>query len=454
MGRFDPIYARLPVAAQHAAVTAYGAYWHWLRFGPGYRRHVRGYVERESWDAGRMRDWQRKELTSLLASALDVDYYQRAWTASQKKAAAAGVLEELPLLEKDPIRARPASFLISGRVPRTYMFPTSGSTGTPISTIWTADEIRKSIALREVRSLRYAGVSFALPRATFSGRMVEPDPNSSGPYYRYNAFERQVYLSPFHLSAATAPKYVAALRRWKVEWCTGYAVSYYLLARFMLDQRLEAPPLKAIITTSEKLTPEMRDVMVRAYQCRVFEEYSTVESALFASECPVGKLHVSPDAGLVEILRPDGRPCAPGEVGEVVATSLVRTHQLFIRYRLGDLACWDTTPCVCGRATPVIAEVVGRVEDVVTGPDGRQMVRFHGIFINQPNVREGQIVQEDRDRIRVCVVPSNGFSQLDADEIVARVRQRLGPGMAVTVETVDSIPRTAAGKFKAVISHV
>jgi phenylacetate-CoA ligase len=214
------------------------------------------------------------------------------------------------------------------------------------------------------------------------------------------------------------------------------------------------PPLKAIVTTSEKVTPEMRQVMEAAYGCRVYEEYSTVENVLFASECQAGKLHVSPDIGVVEILRADGTPCEPGEVGEVVATSLMHYSQPFIRYRLGDLAAWDGEPCECGRGMPVIKEVVGRIEDVVTGPDGRQLVRFHGIFVNQPHVREGQIIQETLDRLRVKVVPTADFSQDDVSDIIGRVQQRLSAEVSVIVEAVAEIPRTKSGKFQAVISLI
>jgi phenylacetate-CoA ligase len=121
---------------------------------------------------------------------------------------------------------------------------------------------------------------------------------------------------------------------------------------------------------------------------------------------------------------------------------------------LGDLAAWDPKPCPCGRAMPVIKEVVGRMEDVVTGPDGRQMVRFHGIFVNQPNVIEGQIIQEALDQIRVKVVPTVGFNQSEIVDIQHRIQQRLGTSINVTVETVTEIPRTKAGKFKAVISNI
>jgi phenylacetate-CoA ligase len=263
-----------------------------------------------------------------------------------------------------------------------------------------------------------------------------------------------VYLSPFHVSAATAASYVSALERHGVRWLTGYAVSYFLLARFILQQRLRVRGLKAVITTSEKVTPEMRVVMEEAYGCRVFEEYSTVETALFASECERGSLHVSPDVSVVEILRADGSSCAPGETGQVVTTCLLHDYQPLIRFRLGDVAAWSDSPCPCGRAMPVLREVVGRTEDVVTGPDGRELVRFHGVFVNQPHVRLGQVVQESIGRIRLRIVAAEGFGEADEADLAARVRQRLGPSVTVTVELVDRIPLTAAGKFQAVVSHV
>jgi len=233
---------------------------------------------------------------------------------------------------------------------------------------------------------------------------------------------------------------------------TGYAVSYYLLARFILEEKLSVPPLKAIVTTSEKVTAPMRAVMERAFGCRVFEEYSTVENAVFASECEQGRLHVSPDSGVVELLRPDGQPVEGDEVGEVVATCLMRDYQPMIRFRLGDMASWDLRDCPCGRAMPTLKEVVGRIEDVIIGPDGREMVRFHGIFTDQPHVREGQIIQEALNRIRVKVVPTDGYGPADTANIIARMKQRLGPTVEIDVEAVESIPRTKAGKFQAVVS--
>lgn len=455
MGLTDKIYARLPPRGQDVVASAFGLYRHWLRSGPGYGELLHGYRDRDAWPFDRFAAYQAEKLKILLGNAADhIPYYRLAWSDDEKAAARAGRLPELPLLSKDPIHSNPQDFARDDMHPLLrYRFLTSGSTGTPVSTLWTAREARDARALREARSANWAGTSFTEGRATFSGRIVVPDANSNGPFHRYNRVENQVYFSAFHLSRENADRYVEALWRHKTQWLTGYAVSYYLLARHILDRHLSVPPLKAVVTTSEKLTPGMREVMERAYGCRIFEEYGTVENAVFASECPHQRLHLSPDAGVVEILRPDGSACDPGEAGEVVATGFVRQYQPFIRYRVGDMASWDPEPCACGRQMPVLKEVLGRIEDVVVGPDGRQMVRFHGIFVGQDHVVEGQVIQEALDRIRVKVVPAAAFDQTDAADIEKRVRQRLGE-VTVIVEPVESIPRSANGKFKAVVSRL
>lgn len=456
MGTLSRLYERLPVPLQHGAVSTYGAYWHWLRFGPGYKEAVHGYRRRERWTTEQWRHWQEDRLREVLtAAAARVPHYREIWAPSEHKAARAGDLRSLPVLEKDELRSDPTRFLDPAAGPRRpLIFQTSGSTGTPIASYWTARELRASVAVREVRSAGWAGVSFRLPRATFSGRMVEPDPASRGPYYRFNAVERQVYLSAFHVRPDTAGAYASALARHQVRWGTGYATSYYLLARNLRESEVRAPKLSAIVTTSEKLTPGMRAVIGDVFGCRAYEEYSSVENAVFASECEAGSLHVSPDVSIVEIIRADGSPCEPGEPGEVVTTSLDKDLQPLIRYRLGDVARWSRLPCPCGRELPLLEEVTGRIEDIVTGPDGRQLVRFHGIFVDLPGVIEGQVVQKSRDRFVVRVVASRHWQSATSQEITTRMKQRLGHETAVVVERVPAIPRARSGKFQAVISEV
>jgi phenylacetate-CoA ligase len=103
---------------------------------------------------------------------------------------------------------------------------------------------------------------------------------------------------------------------------------------------------------------------------------------------------------------------------------------------------------------PVIDEVIGRLEDVVVGPDGRHLVRFHGVFVDLPSIRETQVIQHAVDRLTIRVVPESEFDENDRDVIIERTRQRLGSQVAVSVEVVARIERDARGKFRSVISLI
>ncbi|MGH9934791.1 MAG: hypothetical protein ACREAM_01015, partial [Blastocatellia bacterium] len=85
MGKFDLLYHKLPVWAQHGAVSAYGLYWYWLRFGGRYQNALDGYLRRERLTADEWRSWQRERLKDLGAScAQDVVFYRNNWSASEK----------------------------------------------------------------------------------------------------------------------------------------------------------------------------------------------------------------------------------------------------------------------------------------------------------------------------------------------------------------------------------
>ncbi len=459
MGSLSSLYGSLPPWAQHLAVSTYGTWWRHVRLGGTYQEHVARFRERETWSTSDWETWTRDTLRrGLAAAARDVPYYAHSWSAGQRASAADGDLAALPLLGKEAVRRAPERFVSqASRGHKTHTFLTSGTSGTPLRIEYTRDELQASMAVREVRSAGWAGVSFEDPRATFSGRIVVPADQRRGPFHRYNRAERQVYFSAFHVSPRNAPDYVRALRTHRTEWLTGYAVSTSLLARAILERGLDAPRLRAIVTTSEKLDAAMREVIEAAFRCPVFEEYGTVENASFASACEHQRLHVSPDVGVVEILDEKGVPCPPGTVGEVVVTSLMRRHQPLVRFRLGDLAAWSPTPCPCGRPLPALQEVLGRLEDVVRTPDGRETVRFHGLFVGLDDVVEAQVVQHALARLEVRVhhaAPSRASWNATRSAIGARVHERLGADVAVDVVEVDRIERDASGKFRAVVSRL
>ncbi len=457
------LYPFLPVWLQNLGLSLYGWAWRHERLGGRFADYVEEFKARERWSSDRFEQYLASQLRSVLANALDqVPYYGRAWRALGLDNASLGRFEladlaRLPATPKQHLRECPGDFATRSSRHRGGLrrYCTSGTTGTPITALCSVEGHRRFIAAREARSFAWAGASILGSRSMIGGRLVVPQAVARPPFHRYNWAERQVYFSAFHISPRNAPDYVAAFNRFRPKVLTGYASSHYLLARLMLERglTLDYEP-DALILGSEKLTAPMKAVLRLAFRARAYEEYGCVENCVLATECEHGRLHVSPDFGILEIVDDQGLPAPPGVEGRILCTSLLNEVQPLIRYEIGDCGAWAAEACPCGRAhLPVLQEIVGRLEDVATGPDGRQMVRFHGVFIGLPNVIEGQVIQETLDQFTARLVARPGFGQNEIRTIQTRFAQRLGP-VKVKIELVPDIPRTERGKFRGVVSKV
>jgi len=457
-GILDKIYANSPLWLQNLGMSLYGLIWRNRRFGGNFPKYVKDFGAREEFTFEDWQDYQNLQLRKLLNHAvIQVPYYRNVF---EKKGVKDIVnfdienLKELPFLEKESIRSNPEDFIAGNAFQhQLHAYNTSGTTGTPIAIKFSNDMHRFWSAAYETRVRRWAGVNYKLSRAMIGGRLVVPDARTEPPFWRYNAAEKQLYMSAFHISPRNACHYVNALNKYLPDYLVGYASSHFFLARMIVEQKLEVIHPKAVLTSSEKLTSEMRSVIEQAYGCEVFDAYSGVEACCLASECEHHRLHVSPDVGIIELIDEDGNPVPPGVPGEIVATGLLNFDQPLIRYRTGDIAIWSDKPCPCGCAMPVLEELVGRLEDTVIGPNGQETVRFHGIFVGLSHVCEGQVIQETLSRFRVRLVVHPDFNEEDRKIIMDRFVQRLGP-IQLEIELVDEIERTERGKFRAVISKV
>jgi phenylacetate-CoA ligase len=133
---------------------------------------------------------------------------------------------------------------------------------------------------------------------------------------------------------------------------------------------------------------------------------------------------------------------------------LLNDVQPLVRYDIGDLGRWAARPCPCGRSQlPVLEEVVGRIEDAVVGPDGREIVRICSLQ-DVPHVIASQLVQERLDLIRVRVIADRGFNEAD-ERLIRDIigTRRLGP-VRIEIERVSELERTPAGKVRRVIRRL
>jgi len=183
-----------------------------------------------------------------------------------------------------------------------------------------------------------------------------------------------------------------------------------------------------------------------------------------AGECQeCNGLHINEDHFLVEVINPDTlEPVSPGEVGELVITTLTKEAFPVIRYRTRDLTRILPDPCPCGRTLRRMQRVLGRTDDmlIIKGvnvyPSQIEQVLFE-IEGTKPHYqivveREGRL---DKITVLVEVVESIFFDEMKKqrqmiDTIKKRLASELGIGVEVKLVEEKSLARSE-GKAKRII---
>ncbi|MDT7831921.1 hypothetical protein RQM59_05985 [Flavobacteriaceae bacterium S356] len=457
----NSLYYKSPIFVQNILITLYGYYWKNRRFGKGFQKELTYWKERESYSHDEWINYQTKELQKLLIHAFDtVPYYHKLYIKEGFKREdfvnfSLKDLKSLPYLEKDDFRKFGKTELLSRSRKRGQFYASSGSTGKPISVFMSKEFQRKWNAAYESRVRNWAGVDYKMSRGMIGGRKILKDSSAKPPYHRYNHAERQTYFSAYHISEENVLAYAKAFNEHKIDYMVGYAMSNYFLADLLVKKGITVPKLKAILTSSEKLTKEMRDTFQKAYGCQTFDAYSGVEACGLISQDIYGDFLFSPDSGIMEVVNENGVDVKNGEIGEIVATGLLNYDQPLIRYKIGDkveISKDQTTKS--GKQMLKIDQIWGRVEDILQSSDGKKIVRFHSIFLDINGLIAGQIVQESLLKIRLNLVVDNAYEKSSELVFRERVQNLLGDSVQVNICYLESIPKNNNGKFQSVISNL
>jgi phenylacetate-CoA ligase len=182
-------------------------------------------------------------------------------------------------------------------------------------------------------------------------------------------------------------------------------------------------------------------------------------------ECIEAKqgLHVFEDHFLPEIIDPATlEPAAPGEMGELVVTTLTKEAFPLLRYRTRDITSLNYAPCICGRSLARMHRVRGRSDDmlIIRGVNVFPS-QIEAVLMETPGVaphyqlivdREGQLdtleVQVEVDEATF----SDEVKQLQAlaKNLEKQIKDYFTVSVKVRLVEPRSIPRSE-GKAKRVI---
>jgi phenylacetate-CoA ligase len=363
----------------------------------------------------------------------------------------------LPFTTKDDLRANGPE-LRSTNCPTRQLHhkKTSGSTGVPVE-VYVDDAAQQFQRACTLRSDEWSGWRLGERVAAVWGN---PDYLKRGwrGWLRNTFLDRMTFLDTLNMDENAMLAFAQKLQREQPPLLFGHAHSLFLFAEFLRNRNVTDIRPKGIISTAMVLHDWERQTIREVFNCSVINRYGCEEVSLIACECDRQEgLHVNADGIYLEILRPDGTLCEPGETGSIIVTDLVNRAMPIIRYRVGDAAAWAERPCSCGRTLPLLSRIEGRVADYVVTPKGEWI---SGISLTEnfavlvPGIAQLQIVQEKVDFFTFRIVRSAEFGQQSQNRIRDLVAERFGSEVRHRCEFVDRIPQEPSGKYRFCISKV
>lgn len=364
-------------------------------------------------------------------------------------------LEKFPVLTKEDVRNNYNKMIATNYNKKHLVHShTSGSSGKALDFVLTKESIPYQWAIWWRLRNKY-GIGLGAKHLNCVGKLVVPIKTRKPPYWRINKPLNQWIINMQHITKDKINYYVDMINEESFIYISGYPSIISSLASLICESnfKIENSP-RLVFSGAEKMFDYQKQLIEKAFpDIMITDHYGTSEGVINATKCSHGIYHEDYEFGHIECLNP--RWISPTDyTGPILGTGFTNMGMPFIRYQMGDSAIWSISECKCGLHSQVIKDIEGRNEDFVITPEGARIMRFDYLFKDTSDIKECQVVQSVLGQITLRIVKRDNYSVNTEKQIITHFKDMISPTMKVIFEYVDEIPRTSAGKFKAVISNI
>ncbi|MDD5625827.1 MAG: phenylacetate--CoA ligase family protein [Patescibacteria group bacterium] len=364
-------------------------------------------------------------------------------------------LEKLPVLTKETIKENWQDFIPKNINELKHLGgSTGGSTGASLKYRMSKEDYEKGVALL-YRWWGYGGYKLSNKVAIIAGSSLVPTSKSESKKKIQDFFFNFRHYSSFEMSQKNLFKYFDNINEWKPGFIMGYASSIYLFAQFIQDNNLKLNfKPKAILTTSEKLFDKQRIFIESIFNAKIFDGYGLNDGGVTAFECEKHcGMHIDMERSILEVVDDRGEQII-NQQGKILATSLYNYALPFIRYDTGDLGIISDKKCSCGRGTPLLKEISGRITD---------FLKINNIIIGSPvltvlmgkfDINQYQIIQDHPTSITIKIVKGKTYNEKSDEEFIKKSFYSHVGEFDIIFEYANSIPIAEGKKYKFIINNL
>lgn len=412
------------------------------------------------WSRDQLDNIQSERLRVLLRhAAAYVPYYRTRWSSWGLDPVVSDpreTLSRIPWLSKQELYDHRADLFSERWSGRRWIVSTSGSTG--IATRFAFDSLHESYVKASYwRGRGWWGVRLGDREVDLWGRPVASRFRRAAVGLKQR-LRNVLHINTFqNLSPERLEAFCGMIERFDPVLIYAYGSSLYRLAQHIADRprRLHLRSLKVIEYTADTLFQGQREEIERIFCVPVLSAYGATEAGGLAETCPHGRLHLSVEHILMEVLGPDGQAVSPGVVGEIVVTCLHNLAAPLLRYRLGDLGSLDPDPCRCGRTLPTMSLTVGKVIDMIRTSTGTVFSSHLFDYINIALMRQGirgirqfKVWQRSLDDFELWLVSDGHAPEPAVAFFLDMMHRHLGEQISIQVRWVAQIPLEPTGKLR------
>ena len=417
--------------------------------------------KRAFWPKSKLLTYQNKKVREIVQYAYDnVPYYHNLMKQKgvrPNEIRSVQDLKKLPILRKDDVRKN-YELMVSKKfnVSKLKQRRTSGSTGEPLRFYVSNSE-------DEYRKAKHLRASMSCGQKTRDKWVVV-----TSPMYFQQTTKLQDLVGFFPINSvsvfddvSTQIKRISSLQP---DVLDGYASSILLLAKEIDRTGTNLIKPRLLVSGADLIDGPSREYVESVFDAPFYDQYGCAELERLASQCTEKDgYHIDADSVVMEFLDEDGEEVSPGELGEIVCTSLFNYAMPFIRYAVGDVGKALTHDCGCGRTLPLMDMLEGRKDAIITLPDGRSLSSFAFIagmyqLSFYDKIEKFRVIQKSVDHFMFLLdLKDKAIESVAEKEIVAHFCKIFNLNIDeifFDVEFVDHIPLDKNGKFQILISEI
>jgi len=426
-----------------------------LLSGKQIEKYYQLYDQTQWYSPDEMRAFQTRKLKRLLMHCYaHVPYYRELMIARgihPSDVKDLSILQEFPIIAKEQIKAEYDRFMPQNerQIKGIKTSQTGGTTGNILykrndaqtrSSVW--GSYKRFYDWMDIRPgdrvMNYWG-----------GHVIKPSRKEKWSKLFVDLLRNSVSYDAYDTRPELFDEIVNTLKHKDVKLIRSYPQALYSLARKLEDKGMSFD-IKAILTTSEPIMPQHREIFKRVFGADSFDQYGCGEIGGIAYECAAHMgLHVTEERVILE----------SNDQDELLITDLDNYAMPYIRYWNADQAVFSDEECPCGRKSRLISQVMGRTCDYLIGANGQTLhwaYFWHLLFDTNiaidRNFVKFQIVQKEPDLILFRTV-SDPLTDADKETLIRMIRQKMGD-MRVEFNLEEDIPNTASGKYRPVVNEL